>query len=363
VSDPRGPLTLEEAARISGAVVQGERNVVVRGVAPLAEAGHDQLGLLADRRYLSHLEESRAGALLVSTELTEHLPDREDRPRLVADDPHEALIPLLECFHPTPSPTPGIHPTAVVGPGVLLGVDVHVGPYAVLEEGAVVGDRARIGPHAVVGRGCRVGEDAVLHAHVTLYPDTVLGRRVVVHSGARLGVDGFGYAEGSEGLEKIPQVGRCVVEDDVEVGANTCVDRGSIGDTRIGRGTKIDNLVHLAHNVRIGAHSAMAAQVGIAGSTRVGAGVMFGGQAGVVGHVEIGDGARLSAQAGIIGDVEAGASVTGYPARDLRRYLRASALFLRLPELERRLRALEEPSPGALENEGDGSSDPGSHPS
>lgn len=331
-------LTLSEVAELVDGRVEGDGSVRVRGVAPLDEAGEDQLGLLADRRYRSAAAASAAGALLVSEDLAD--PD-DPRPQVVVGDAHAALAPLLERLHPAVDPEPGIHPTAVVGPGVQLGVDVSVGPYAVIEEGAVLGERVRIGAHCVIGRGSRIGAGSLLHPHVVLYANTEVGRRVILHAGARLGVDGFGYAFQDGAFRKIPQVGRCVVEDDVEIGANTCLDRGSIGDTRVGRGTKLDNLVHLAHNVRMGPSCAAAAQVGIAGSTRVGAGVLFAGQSGVVGHVTIGDRAQIGAKSAVIGDVAEGESVAGFPARDLKQFMKSSAVFLKLPELLRRVRKLE----------------------
>jgi UDP-3-O-[3-hydroxymyristoyl] glucosamine N-acyltransferase len=215
----------------------------------------------------------------------------------------------------------------------------------VVEEGAALGDRVRVGAHCVVGRNSRLGADTLLHPHVVLYPRTEVGRRVILHAGARLGVDGFGYAFRDGAYHKIPQVGRCVIEDDVEVGANTCLDRGSIGETRVGRGTKLDNLIQVGHNVRLGPVCVAAAQVGFAGSTRVGAGVVFGGQSGVVGHVSIGDGARVGAKSVVTGNVSAGETVAGFPARDLKRFMKASAVFLKLPDLLRRVRKLEAARP------------------
>lgn len=332
-------MTLSEVAEVVQGRVVGDAETTVTGIAPLEEAGSEELGLLADRGYLTRVKGSRAGALLVSESLWSSL--KEDVAAVVVSDAHEALVPLLEHFHPAVEPRPGIHPTAVLGRGVVMGVDVTIEAHAVVEEGAVLADRTRVGPHAVVGRGCRVGEDSVVHPHAVLYPGTVLGRRVIVHSGARLGVDGFGYAPEEGGLRKIPQVGVCMIEDDVEIGANACIDRGSLGETRVEKGSKIDNLVHLAHNVRIGPATAIAAQVGIAGSTRVGRGVMLGGQAGLAGHLRIGDGVRIGGQAGVTGDLEDGESVTGFPAHDHKAYLRASGYFRRLPELARKVKQLE----------------------
>lgn len=311
----------------------------VEGVTSLDRAGPADLALLADRAYVAAAKTSRAGVLLVNEALGPHAPD--DRPRVLVADAHAALIPVLEHFHPARDVQPGVHPTAVLGRDVRLGERVSVGPYAVLDDGAVLGDRVRVGPHAVVGHGVRVGDDTVLHAHVVLYAGTELGARVVIHAGARLGVDGFGYAWIDGAHRKVPQVGRCVVEDDVEIGANTTLDRGSIGETRVGRGSKIDNLVHLGHNVSLGPHCALAAMVGVAGSVTIGAGVLFGGQAGVSGHLTIGDGARIAAGAKIWKDVPAGETHLGDPARARSRYLRTRAHVERLPDLVARVKALE----------------------
>jgi UDP-3-O-[3-hydroxymyristoyl] glucosamine N-acyltransferase len=198
-----------------------------------------------------------------------------------------------------------------------------------------------VGPHCVLGAGVRLGEAATLHAHVTLYRGVEIGPRSIVHAGCRIGVDGFGYAPGEDGLRKVPQVGGCRIGADVEIGANTTIDRGSIGVTEIGDGVKIDNLVHIAHNVTVGPHSVIVAQVGIAGSSVIGRGVTLAGQAGIPGHVEIGDGATIAAQAGVFGDVPAGATYGGYPARPHKESLRSQAALGRVPDLVKRVRELE----------------------
>lgn len=334
-------LSLEVLARHLGVdppAVGGELRI--RGVAPLDRAGPDDLGLLSDPRYVERLGDSAAGAILVKAGLEPAIEDT-GRPLLSVRNPHAAMRRILERLHPERGWSGGVHATAVVDPSATLGAGVRIGPHAVVEEGVVLGDRVRIGAHAVVGARSRVGDDALLHPGVVVYPDVELGARVILHAGARVGVDGYGYVqEGGEHL-RIPHVGGCVLEDGVELGANSCIDRGSIGETRIGAGTKIDNLVHLGHNVRTGPGCLIVAQAGISGSATLGTGVVIGGQAGLSGHISVGDGARIAGQAGIIGDVPAGATLMGFPARPQREFLRGTASQYKVPELMRRLRELE----------------------
>lgn len=331
---------LEEINEWMGGRLVGDGTVKIRRPAPLTDAGPDELAMLAEARYVQDARNSGAGALLVAADLEERLQD--PRPRIVVADPRVALLPLLKRLDPTPRYGPGVHPTAVLESGVVLGEGVSVGPYAVLEAGAVVGRGSRVGAHCVVGRDVRLGEECLLHPHVVLYANTELGNRVVVQAGARIGADGFGFVVDNGRYRTVPQVGGCIVEDDVDIGANTCVDRGSTGDTVVGRGSKLDNLIHLAHNVHLGEHCGLAALVGIAGSTRVGDWAMMGGQVGVVGHLTLGDRVRVSAQAGVIGDLDDDADVTGFPARERRSFLRNTAALSRVPDALKRLRALED---------------------
>lgn len=332
-------LTVEEVGVLIGGRVEGDPDLRIQGIAPIDQAREGELGFLAQRRYLKYLPQSTAKAVLVSESLA---PQAEGfTSRVVVKDPHGALPGLLARLYPPSLPEPGIHPTAVLGKGVTLGEAVSIGPYAVLQEGVVLGDRVRIGAHSVLGEMASVGLDTVLHPHVILYPNTRVGSRVVIHAGVCLGVDGYGYVPVDGKPVKVPQVGACIVEDDVEIGSNTCIDRGSIGRTVVGEGTKLDNLVHLAHNVQVGRGVLITAMVGIAGSARVGDGAMFGGQAGIAGHVDIGEGARIGAQAGVIGDIPPGETVSGFPARNKREYLRAMGMAFKLPETLRRLENLE----------------------
>ncbi|MBI4255880.1 MAG: UDP-3-O-(3-hydroxymyristoyl)glucosamine N-acyltransferase [Candidatus Rokubacteria bacterium] len=328
--------TLGELAVALRATLDGDPARVVSGVAPLESAGPEHISFVTGRRYLAAARASRAGAFLAPPELTD-LPG----PVLRSPAPQLALIELLTLFHPPAAAPPGLAPSAVVAAGARVDPSASVGPLAVVEAGAVIGPRARVGALAYVGAGAEVGEDAVLHPRVVLYARVRLGRRVVVHAGAVIGADGFGYAFDGSTHRKIPQVGGVRIEDDVEIGANTTIDRATLGETVIGRGTKIDNLVQVAHNVEIGEHSIIVAQVGISGSCRLGRGVVLAGQVGVADHLTVGDGVVASAQTGIAADVAAGQTVMGMPARPAALARRIWAAENRLPDLIRRLRATE----------------------
>lgn len=328
-----------EIARRAGGTIRGDEALVLRGVASLAEAGPDQLGFLALGRYADDLRRTHAGAVLVRADLRLEIPDwiTEIRVR----EPHATLVWVMAALYPPPVRRLGIHPTAVVADDALLGSELYIGPYAVVEQGAELGDGVSIGAHTVVGEGCRVGAGTTIHPHVTLYPGVQVGARCVLHSGVRLGADGFGYAFFDGRHQKLPQVGRCVIGDDIEIGANSTIDRGSIGDTRIGDGTKVDNLVQIGHNVSTGRHVIVAGMTGIAGSAVIGDGVVIGGQAAIGGHLEIGAGARVAGRSAVMADVAAGATVSGYPARPHSESKRAQAATLRLPQLVRRVQQLE----------------------
>jgi UDP-3-O-[3-hydroxymyristoyl] glucosamine N-acyltransferase len=328
-----------EIARLLDAELSGGADPEIHGAAPLDRAGPEALSIVARGKYLPYVESSRAGLLLVDRSLADRVPG--DRPRIVADDVHAALARVLPRLYPDPDPDPGVHPTAVVDVDVQLGPRVVVGPGAVIGRGTRLSAGVRVGANTVIGEDCQVGEDAVLHPHVTVYRRTRIGAHSIVHSGARLGSDGFGFAAVDGVPRKVPQVGACVIGAHVEIGANTTIDRGSIGDTEIGDHVKIDNLVQIGHNVRIGAGSIIVAQVGVAGSTRIGQGATLGGQAGIPGHLEIGDGATVAAQAGVFGDIPAGETWSGYPARPHREALRLQGNLTRVPQLRERLRALE----------------------
>ena len=329
------------AADIAGAVggeLRGDPGARVGSVAPLHRAGRADLTFLATARYASLLASSSPGVLLVTPELatTPGMPGSV----VVVEKPLEALLGLLPRLYTIRRSSTGIHSTAHLGRGVVLGQDVSIGPYAVVGDGATLGDRTTIDAHVVVGDGVTIGTDCHLFPDVTLYSGSVIGNRVIAHSGVRIGGDGYGYVFSQGAHQKIPHVGRCFINDDVEIGANSTIDRGSIDDTVIGAGTKIDNLVQIGHNVSIGKLCLIMSQCGISGSARIGDGCILAGQAGIGGHLEIGDRARIAGQAGVFGNVPAGETWSGYPARPHKESLRASAALFKLAGMIKRLERL-----------------------
>ena len=331
-------MTLSDLAARLGCRLDGDPGLEILRVASLEQAGPGDLTFLANPKYARAAQQTRATAIILA----------EDAPAapcamLRAADPYRSFAEALAIFGRDERPAPGIHPTAVVAPGARLGPEVSVGPFVVVGPGAEIGARATLHPHVVVGAGAQIGEDSVLHARVSVRERCRVGARVVIQDGAVIGSDGYGFVTGPDGVHhKIQQQSVVVLEDDVEVGANTTIDRPAVGETRVGAGTKIDNLVQIAHGVRIGRHVLLAAQVGIAGSTKLGDHVALGGQVGVAGHVSLGDGVRATAQTGIPGSVPAGALVSGYPAIDNKEWLKSSAVFRHLPELRRQVRDLLE---------------------
>lgn len=328
---------LGDLAGAIGARLEGDPSVEINGVARLEDAGPQDLSFLANPRYAEAAGRSSAGALIVGPEYEANGQNvlRSDNPRLTLARALNLLAPerrSVEGVHPAAVVDPttrvpdnvSIGPNAIVGPSVDLGSEVVIGAGAVIEEGVVIGDRSRIFPQVTIHSGTKIGSDCV------------------IQSGTVLGADGFGYATDEAGHHhKVRQLGGLIIGDRVEIGAGVTIDRGSAGDTTIGEGTIIDNIVHIAHNVLIGRNAVIVAQVGIAGSSRIGDHAVLGGQAGLVGHIEVGDRAQVGAQAGVIGDIPADEVYSGYPARSHREQMRAYALFARLPELFQRLKALE----------------------
>ncbi|MFL5401402.1 MAG: UDP-3-O-(3-hydroxymyristoyl)glucosamine N-acyltransferase [Gemmatimonadales bacterium] len=331
-----GTFTAQAVADLVGGRLLGDGAVRITTVRPLDKAGPEALSFAVSGRYAADLSASRAGAVLVPEELSK----AGGRATLiVVANPYAALAHVLHALFPIETPVPGVDFTARLGAGTLLGVDVTIGPFVVLGREVRLGARCRIAQHVTLEDGVVVGEDTVIGPGAVCYRGSRIGSRVVLKAGAVIGGEGFGYLTDRTGHHRIPHVGHCIIGDEVEVGSHSCVDRGSIDDTVVGRGTKIDNLVHVGHNVHIGERCLIMAGVGIAGSTKIGNEVILAGHVGVTDHLVIGDRAKIAAKSAIFGDVPAGASFSGHPARPHRQFLRAQAAMYRLApivdELER----------------------------
>lgn len=327
-ADPRffacaGPQDLSAIAAAAGGRFEGDGSRRFAGVAPLQSAGPDEVSFLDNRRYVEALRATRAGAVVLAPVMAGEVP--AGVAAILTETPYLGFARVARLFHPPPPPVPGIHPTAAIAPDAVVGEGSEIGPYAVVGAGARIGRNCILHAHAVVGPGVEIGDGCRLHSHCSI-SHAVAGRGVVLHPGVRVGQEGFGFAPTPDGrYETMPQLGRVVLGDGVEIGANACIDRGSQGDTVIGPGTRLDNLVQIGHNVRSGRGCVMVAQSGISGSTLLGDHVMVAAQAGLVGHLRIGDRARIGAQAGVTQDVPGGTDVIGSPAWPVREFWRAMA--------------------------------------
>ncbi|MEW5983433.1 MAG: UDP-3-O-(3-hydroxymyristoyl)glucosamine N-acyltransferase [Acidobacteriota bacterium] len=324
-------MRLSDLANRLECTLVGNGDLDVVRAAGLADAGAGDVSFLANRKYTHHLATTKASAVIVAEDITS-----APCALLRCRDPYLTFANAVALLAPSDRPTPGVSGLASVAADASLGPEVSIGAFAVVGDGATIGARTVIHAHAVVYPGARIGDDCVIHAHASVRERCELGSRVIIQNGAVIGGDGFGYAPRPDGTyQKIPQVAAVVIEDDVEVGANATIDRPAVGETRIQAGTKIDNLVQVAHGVRIGRHVMLAAQVGIAGSTTIGDSVVLGGQVGVAGHLHLGEGTRATAQSGIPNSVPDHSFVSGYPAIDNREWLKASVIFRKLPELKK----------------------------
>jgi len=322
------------ATTLGARLENGSPDIEITGVAGIREAGPGQLTFVANPKYAGAARTTKASAVIVSDEFPVI-----SAALLRCKNPYLTFAHALELFCQAPRYEPGIHPTAIVHPSAVIGADAHVGPYVVIDQDVEIGMNAVLLAHVVIYRGARIGDGFFAHAHAVVREGCQLGNHVLLQNGVVIGADGFGFAKDDSGhWYKIMQPEPVILEDDVEVQANSCIDRASVEKTRIGRGTKIDNLVQVGHGSHIGEHSLLASQVGLAGSTEVGNHVILTGQVGVVGHCKVGDGAIVTPQSGVAGDVEAGAIVSGAPAVDHKLWLKYSAVLPRLPEIARAVR-------------------------
>lgn len=331
------PMRLSEIASRLGCVMTSEHDIEIMRVSGIDEAQPGDLTFVSNRKYISHIKGTRASAIILHHDMPQVA-----IPTLRTDDPYLAFARALELFYTPLIPETGIHPTAVIAEGVALGTGIRIGAYAVVGKGCCIGSGVVIYPHVTLYPSVSVGADCVFHSNVCIREESVIGNRVILQNGVVVGSDGFGFAPTKDGrFYKICQTGRVVIEDDVEVGANTTIDRAAVGETIIRRGAKLDNLVQIGHGAQVGEDSVLAAQVGLAGSTKLGRGVWVGGQVGFAGHMEVGDKAIITAQSGASHDISPGAVVSGSPAFDNASWLRATVAFPKLPQLLRKVRDLE----------------------
>ncbi len=330
-------MKLEELASLLGCDLEGDGQLEIQGVDSLDRAGPGKITFAVDRKRASEVEKSAASAVILPPGVNAH-----GKPTLRTKHPQLAFARALQAFHPVLPPQPGVHALASIDPTAHVDPTARIGPYVIIEKNARIGARSAIDAFTFVGQDVSVGDDCRIAEHVGLRARATIGNRVIIHGGASIGSDGFGFTPDEKGgVEKVPQVGTVVIEDDVEIGALTAIDRATVGATRIRKSAKIDNLCQIAHNCDIGEYAILTGQCGLAGSVRIGKGVIMGGGAGVLDGGQIGDGARIASLAGVVGDVPAGEAYGGAPAMPLVTYRRAMIALRKLPDMLQRLRRLE----------------------
>lgn len=325
------------ATFIQGEIV-GDENATVHTFAKIEEGMPGAISFLSNPKYTPYIYETQSSIVLVNKDF---VPEHEVKATLIkVDNAYESLAKLLNLYEQSKPKRVGISPLAFIAETAKIGKDVYIAPFACIGDHAEVGNNTVIHPQVTIGSGAKIGSDCILYASCTVYHDCRIGNRCILHSGSVIGADGFGFAPTPSGYEKIPQIGIAILEDDVEIGANTCVDRATMGATIIRKGVKLDNLIQIAHNDEIGANTVMAAQAGVAGSTKVGEWCMIGGQVGLAGHAHIGNKVGIAAQSGVPGNVKEGSQIMGSPAYDAKQYFKASVVYKRLPDMYTELNAL-----------------------
>ena len=320
--------------------VEGNENATVNTFAKIEEGREGAISFLSNPKYTHFIYETKSSVVLINEDVQLEKPVSATLIRV--KNAYESVARLLQLYEQMKPRKTGIDTLAFVSPKATIGKDVYIGAFACIGDGAVIGDGTQIYPHAVIGDGVSIGQKCLIYPNVTIYQGCRLGNGVTIHAGSVIGADGFGFAPNQEGYEKIPQIGIVVIEDNVEIGANTCVDRSTMGQTVIRKGVKLDNLIQVAHNCEIGENTVMSAQVGLAGSTKVGAWCMVGGQAGFSGHIAVADKTFVGAQAGVIKDTKGnGESLIGSPAMDPKMFFKAKAIYSKLPDMYRQIAALQ----------------------
>lgn len=331
--------TARQIADFVNGTVEGNAETKVTTFAKIEEGRTGAISFLSNPKYTHYLYDTQSSVVLVNNDLQLEHPVKATLIRV--DNAYECVARLLQMYESMKPRKKGVHPQACIAETAHVGDDCFVGAFAYIGENVTIGKGTQIYPHVVVEDNATIGEGCVLYPNVSVYHDCQIGNRVILHSGAVIGADGFGFAPGENGYDKIPQIGNVVIEEDVEIGANACVDRSTMGSTIVHRGAKIDNLVQIAHNVEVGEHTVMSAQVGIAGSTKVGRWCMFGGQAGFAGHITVGDHTNVGAQCGVNSSVKGNESLIGSPAQEPKSFFRSSVIFKKLPDMYRDLEALK----------------------
>ena len=323
---------------IQGTIV-GDENATVHTFAKIEEGIPGAISFLSNPKYTSYIYDTQSSIVLVNKDFE---PEREIKATLIkVDNAYESLAKLMTLYEQSHPKRTGIDPLAYVAPTAKIGENVYLAPFACVGDHAEVGDNTELHPHATVGRNAKVGKNCILYTNSNVYHDCIVGDNCILHSGSVIGADGFGFAPTPNGYDKIPQIGIAILEDDVEIGANTCVDRATMGAPIIRKGVKLDNLIQVAHNVEIGSNTVIASQTGIAGSTKVGEWCMFGGQVGIAGHIKIGDKVNLGAQSGVPGSIKSGQSLIGTPPIEMKNFFKSSAVFKKLPEMYMELNNLK----------------------
>lgn len=323
--------TAEQIANVIGGRVEGNKDAKVHTFAKIEEGTDGAISFLSNPKYTHYLYNTKSSIVIVNEDV--ELEKDVDATLIRVKNAYESIAKLLQIYEASKPKKTGVAPQAYIAPSAKLGNNCYVGPFAYVGEGAEIGDGCQIYPHAVIGDNVKVGTNCIFYPNTTIYQGCKIGNNVTIHAGSVIGADGFGFAPGADGYNKIPQIGIVVIEDNVEIGANTCVDRSTMGATVIHKGVKLDNLVQVAHNVEIGENTVMSAQVGIAGSTKVGSWCMFGGQVGLAGHITIGDKTFLGAQSGVPGSLKGGEELIGTPPMNPRAYFKSQAIFRRLPDM------------------------------
>ena len=331
--------TAKQIADIIQGRVEGDENAKVTTFAKIEEGKAGAISFLSNPKYTHFIYETSSSVVLVNEDLEL---EREVKPTLIrVKNAYESVARLLQIYESMKPKRKGIDPLAFISPKATIGKDCYVGAFAYVADGVVIGDNTQIYPHVTIEENAHMGTGCIIYPNVSIYHDCRLGNQVTIHSGSVIGADGFGFAPNTEGYDKIPQIGIVVIEDNVEIGANTCIDRSTMGQTIVHKGVKLDNLVQVAHNVEVGENTVMSTQVGIAGSTKIGSWCMFGGQAGFAGHITVGDKTFVGAQCGVNSSLKGNQSVIGSPAMEPRGFFRSSVIFQKLPEMYKQIHELQ----------------------